>query len=106
MRSMGRTHGVGLSWITEEIKCGRVSIGYIITTDMAADIFTKFFTKEKKDIWAAVCRLICVFKPGGEVGAIGMAGKGHLTATARKVAQIDSFAQKARTVTVAAYYGE
>ena len=46
MRHMGRTHGVSLSWISNEIKCKRLDLGYINTGDMAADIFTKFYTKE------------------------------------------------------------
>ena len=46
MRHMGRTHGVSLSWISNEIKCKRFDLGYIHASDMATDIFTKFYTKE------------------------------------------------------------
>ena len=58
MRHMGRTHGVSLFWLTGEIRDGRLDLVYIVTTNMAADIFTMFYPPCNKENWKQVCTLI------------------------------------------------
>ena len=45
---MGRTFGVSLAWLNSELRAGKYVIGYINTKQMAADIFTKFYPKNKR----------------------------------------------------------
>ena len=60
MRHMGRTHGVSLSWLNEEIREKRIDLGYIETEGMAADIFTKFYPCRKREGWTPHMQLIIV----------------------------------------------
>ena len=62
MRHMGRTHGVGVASIHEHIVTGRVILGYIPTTLMAADIFTKFYPQDKREIWRSMVKLVGVYE--------------------------------------------
>ena len=80
MRHMGRTHGVALSWLSGEIREKRCELGYIKTSDMAADIFTKFHPREKKETWRQMCGIICVFGPDEWDKKLGTCGIGHATA--------------------------
>ena len=84
MRHMGRTYGVALSWIHSEVCNGRCSIGYINTKQMAADIFTKFYPKDKATTWRDVRKLIGM-TDGTEsyMELLGTAGCGHTAAVER-----------------------
>ena len=84
MRHMGRTHGVSLTWITNELKEKRCELGYIKTKYMAADIFTKFYPKDKKDIWASVRQLIGVFTPDEVNLRMETSGVVYIIATERR----------------------
>ena len=91
MRHMGRTHGVSLSWLTGELRDGRLDLGYIVTTSMTADIFTKFYPSCKKEIWKQVCTLISVHKGEDWKKYFGSAGVGHKTAMERMRAKQPHF---------------
>ena len=58
---MGRTFGVSLAWLNSELRVGKYQIGYINTKLMAADIFTKFYPKSKKETWNVVRNLIGIY---------------------------------------------
>jgi len=58
MRHVKRTHGVQLSFLTEQLKAGAYDLKDCHTHAMAADIFTKFFTCPRK--WAHAIQLIGV----------------------------------------------
>jgi len=60
MRHMGRTHGVNLAMLNNDSKLRSFVLAYIVTTEMAADIFTKFYPKSKKETWRQMCDLVCV----------------------------------------------
>ena len=83
MRHLGRTHGICLTWLHDEIRLGRCDLGYIDTTLQAADIFTKFFPDRKKDVWGDVRRLIGVLDPVEIPSRVGGEGHGHRTAVDR-----------------------
>ena len=91
MRHMGRTHGVALSWLSGEIREKRCELGYIKTSDMAADIFTKFYPREKKETWRQMCGIICVFGPDDWDKKLGTCGIGHATAMERMKAKQPKF---------------
>ena len=91
MRHMGRTHGVSLSWLTDEIKQGRLDLGYIKTDRMAADIFTKFYPKAKKETWKKMCMLVSIHKDSEFRHYFGTAGVGHETAMARLLEKRPNF---------------
>ena len=42
MRHMGRTHGISCTWLHDETSKPTIDLRYIVTADMAADIFTMF----------------------------------------------------------------
>ena len=48
LRHLGRTHKVDLAWLHETFSDAGFNLGYIKTTDQAADIFTKAFTAPDK----------------------------------------------------------
>ena len=62
---------------------GKYSLGYINTKLMAADIFTKFYGKGKKEVWKDVCELIGILSKHSYLHVIGRAGHGHVAAVER-----------------------
>ena len=69
--------------MSSEIRSKRLNIGYIKSIDMAADVFTKFYPKEKREIWRQVCNTICVFSPEEAKAKDGLTGNGYTTAVVR-----------------------
>ena len=63
MRHLGRTHGISLSWLHDEIHKPTCCLSYIPTHLQAADIFTKFFSPCKHEAWHISRRLINVLSP-------------------------------------------
>ena len=98
MRHMGRTHGVSLTWISNELKSRRADLGYIRTKHMAADIFTKFYPKEKREVWKSMKHLINVYGPDEECAMFGTAGIGYLTALERQRAKQHDFSNQTAAV--------
>ena len=88
IRHMGRTHATSLTWLHGQLKIGNYSLGYIGATQMAADIFTKFFATDKKEIWIAVCKLIAVYGKDKWNEDFGKCGLGH-TAAINRIEQDD-----------------
>merc|ERR1712117_610941 len=80
LRHMGRTFGVGLSALHEDLLSGQFSLGYITTDLMAADIFTMFFPASTRAIWDTVCGLFGVFPPEGWLKVLEREGYGHRAA--------------------------
>jgi hypothetical protein len=60
MRHVKRTHGVQLSFLTEQLRAGSYELEDCHTSVMAADIFTKFFICARK--WHRAIQLIGVCK--------------------------------------------
>ena len=63
MRHMGRTHGISLQRMHDEIRKGYCELRYIDTAKMAADAFTKFFPQAKASVWTEVRKLVNVLSP-------------------------------------------
>ena len=64
LRHVDRTHGVQLSFVTEQLRAGRYEIKDCHTRAMAADVFTKFFVN--KDKWVHAITLIGMWQPKTE----------------------------------------
>ena len=62
LRHVDRTHGVQLSFITEQLRAGRYELKDCHTRAMAADVFTKFFVN--KDKWEHAITLIGMWREG------------------------------------------
>ena len=58
MRHMGRTHGVNLTSLCNDIKVGRLILEYIVTDEMAADIFTKAFPEGSREKWLKALKML------------------------------------------------
>ena len=56
MRHLQRTHGISISWLTEQLQRGEYDFNYCQSEDQAADIFTKPFLSLVK--WDHARRLI------------------------------------------------
>ena len=80
MRHKGSTHGVALSWRSGEIREKRFELGSINTSDMAVDIFTKFYPREKKETWRQMCGVVCVYGPDDWDKKLGVCGIGQAAA--------------------------
>jgi len=76
MRHLGRTHGISIRWLHDEISKQTCSLDYIPTEYMAADIFTKFFPDLKRHTWDKVRQLINVLSPGEVEDLVGTPGAG------------------------------
>ena len=76
MRHLGRTHGISITWLHDEVGKPSCNLSYIATKYMAADIFTKFYPTDKHIVWNAVRRLINVLDPGERDRMIGFSGEG------------------------------
>ena len=76
MRHLGRTHGISITWLNDEVSRSTCSLRYIDTLRQAADIFTKFFPKRKQSTWDDVRRLINVLSPEEIVEMVGQPGRG------------------------------
>ena len=63
MRHIGRTHGISLAWLHDEIHKPTCILSYIPTHLQAGDIFTKFFPHAKREAWRISRRLINVLSP-------------------------------------------
>ena len=63
MRHMGRTHGVSLAWMNDEVHKTTLDMGYCPSEQQAADIFTKFFPQGKRVAWHISRKLINVLSP-------------------------------------------
>ena len=70
--------------IHEHIVSGKVILGYIPTTLMAADIFTKFYPQGKSETWKAVVRLVGVYAGTNWKDDFGKMGGGHEIAVERQ----------------------
>ena len=79
MRHMGRTHGISLQWMHDEIRKGYCELRYIDTAKMAADVFTKFFPQAKANVWTEVRKLVNVLSPQEFKDMVGMPGEGHVS---------------------------
>ena len=62
LRHVDRTHGVQLSFSTEQLRAGRYELKDCHTRAMAADVFTKFFVN--KDKWEHAITLIGMWRQG------------------------------------------
>jgi len=76
MRHLGRTHGISITWLHDEVAKPSCNLSYIATKYMAADIFTKFYPNDKHVTWNAVRRLINVLGPEEQESMIGFSGEG------------------------------
>ena len=76
MRHMGRTHGISLQWVHDELQKGYCELRYIDTSKMAADIFTKFFPQSKAAVWKEVRKLVNVLSPDEFKEMVGCPGAG------------------------------
>ena len=76
MRHMGRVHGVGIAAIAQLVESKDIDIGYIKSEQMAADIFTKFYPKDKLLIWQRHRALIGIFGPGEHTSSMAKPGGG------------------------------
>ena len=56
MRYLSRTQGLNLRWLYERFQSPELELMYEVSSNMAADIFTKSFTDKVK--WLEVCRLV------------------------------------------------
>ena len=81
MRHMGRTHGISLQWLHDELQKGYCELRYIDTSKMAADIFTKFFPQAKASVWTEVRKLVSVLSPAEFEDMVGQPGAGFVSVT-------------------------
>ena len=73
MRHTGRTHKVDFMWLHETVSNKTVSVEYIETDLMAADIFTKSFSNAAK--WEGLLLLIGHLNKGAFVPRSGVRGE-------------------------------
>ena len=81
MRHLGRTHGVNLRRLHEEALNNKMSLGFIKTHLMRADIFTKFYPNAKADTWQHATKLINVLDKTSFDTLLGSPGQGHVNIT-------------------------
>ena len=74
MRYLSRTQGLNVGWLYERLQSPELELGYTMSSEMAADIFTKSFTCRIK--WLEVCRLVDLIAHSHAPSVVPTAGGG------------------------------